>query len=135
MSKEVAARPVRLVENRLLRWTLFGLGWLSVSLGVLGIFLPLLPTTPFMLLAAGCFARSSERFYCWITSHPKYGPMIADYLAGKGLPMRAKYLAVSLLWLSILFGVYWVDFVWAKLAMLLTAVAVTAYLWRLPVAD
>jgi len=126
---------VRLVENRLLRWTLFGLGWLSVSLGVLGIFLPLLPTTPFMLLAAGCFARSSERFYCWITSHPKYGPMIADYLAGKGLPMRAKYLAVSLLWLSILFGVYWVDFVWAKLAMLLTAVAVTAYLWRLPVAD
>ncbi|NLY17105.1 MAG: DUF454 domain-containing protein [Gammaproteobacteria bacterium] len=135
MSKEVAARPVRLVENRLLRWTLFGLGWLSASLGVLGIFLPLLPTTPFMLLAAGCFARSSERFYCWITSHPKYGPMIADYLAGKGLPMRAKYLAVSLLWLSILFGVYWVDFVWAKLAMLLTAVAVTAYLWRLPVAD
>lgn len=126
---------MRLVENRLLRWTLFGLGWLSVSLGVLGIFLPLLPTTPFMLLAAGCFARSSERFYCWITSHPKYGPMIADYLAGKGLPMRAKYLAVSLLWLSILFGVYWVDFVWAKLAMLLTAVAVTAYLWRLPVAD
>lgn len=135
MSKEVAARPVRLVENRLLRWTLFSLGWLSASLGVLGIFLPLLPTTPFMLLAAGCFARSSERFYCWITSHPKYGPMIADYLAGKGLPMRAKYLAVSLLWLSILFGVYWVDFVWAKLAMLLTAVAVTAYLWRLPVAD
>lgn len=128
---------MRLVENRLLRWTLFSLGWLSVSLGVLGIFLPLLPTTPFMLLAAGCFARSSERFYCWITSHPKYGPMIADYLAGKGLPMRAKYLAVSLLWLSILFGVYWVDFVWAKLAMLLTAVAVavTAYLWRLPVAD
>lgn len=126
---------MQLVENRLLRWTLFGLGWLSVSLGVLGIFLPLLPTTPFMLLAAGCFARSSERFYCWITSHPKYGPMIADYLAGKGLPMRAKYLAVSLLWLSILFGVYWVDFVWAKLAMLLTAVAVTAYLWRLPVAD
>lgn len=126
---------MRLVENRLLRWTLFGLGWLSVSLGVLGIFLPLLPTTPFMLLAAGCFARSSERFYCWITSHPKYGPMIADYLAGKGLPMRAKYLAISLLWLSILFGVYWVDFVWAKLAMLLTAVAVTAYLWRLPVAD
>lgn len=126
---------MRLVENRLLRWTLFGLGWLSASLGVLGIFLPLLPTTPFMLLAAGCFARSSERFYCWITSHPKYGPMIADYLAGKGLPMRAKYLAVSLLWLSILFGVYWVGFVWAKLAMLLTAVAVTAYLWRLPVAD
>lgn len=134
MGGRVAVRPVRLVENRALRWFLFGLGWLSVSLGVLGIFLPLLPTTPFMLLAAGCFARSSERFYCWITSHHRYGPMIADYLAGKGLPMRAKYLAISLLWLSILFGVFWVDFVWAKLAMLLTAVGVTTYLWRLPVA-
>lgn len=135
MQKEAVARPVKLVENRLLRWFLFGLGWLSVGLGVLGIFLPLLPTTPFMLLAAGCFARSSERFYCWITSHHRYGPMIADYLAGKGLPMRAKYLAISLLWLSILFGVFWVDFAWAKLAMLLTAVGVTTYLWRLPVAD
>lgn len=135
MQKEAVARPVKLVENRLLRWFLFGLGWLSVGLGVLGIFLPLLPTTPFMLLAAGCFARSSERFYCWITSHHRYGPMIADYLAGKGLPMRAKYLAISLLWLSILLGVFWVDFVWAKLAMLLTAAGVTTYLWRLPVAD
>lgn len=125
---------MRLVANPLLRSLLFALGWLSVGLGVLGVFLPLLPTTPFMLLAAACFARSSERFYCWITSHHRYGPMIADYLAGKGLPMRAKYLAISLLWLSILFGVFWVDFIWAKLAMLLTAVGVTTYLWHLPVA-
>ena len=124
-----------MVANPLLRSFLFALGCLSVALGVLGVFLPLLPTTPFMLLAAACFARSSKRFYCWITSHHKYGPMIADYLAGKGLPVRAKYMAVSLLWLSILVGVFWVDFIWAKLAMLLTAAGVTAYLWRLPVAD
>ncbi|NLY14770.1 MAG: DUF454 domain-containing protein [Gammaproteobacteria bacterium] len=129
------SREVRLVANPLLRSLLFALGCLSVALGVLGLFLPILPTTPFMLLAAGCFARSSERFYCWITSHHRYGPMIADYLAGKGLPLRVKLLAISLLWLSILFGVFWVAFVWAKLAMLLTAVAVTVYLWRLPMAD
>lgn len=127
-------RPVRLVANPLLRSLLFALGCLSVALGILGLFLPILPTTPFMLLAAGCFARSSERFYCWITSHPRFGPMIADYLAGKGLPVRAKYMAISLLWLSILFGVFWVDFVWAKVAMLLTAIAVSTYIWRLPVA-
>lgn len=129
------SREVRLVANPLLRSLLFALGCLSVALGVLGLFLPILPTTPFMLLAAGCFARSSERFYRWITSHHRYGPMIADYLAGKGLPLRVKLLAISLLWLSILFGVFWVAFVWAKLAMLLTAVAVTVYLWRLPMAD
>jgi len=133
---EPVTRPqVQLVENRLLRSVLFALGWLSVALGVLGLFLPLLPTTPFMLLAAGCFARSSERFYCWITSHPRIGPMIADYLAGKGLPIRAKYWAIGTLWLSILFGVFWVDFIWARLAMLLVAVCVTVYLWRLPVAQ
>ena len=126
---------MRLVESRLLRSVLFTLGWLSVALGVLGLFLPLLPTTPFMLLAAGCFARSSERFYRWITSHPRFGPMIADYLAGRGLPMRAKYCAVAMLWASILFGVFWVGLVWARLAMLLTAVGVTVYLWRLPVAQ
>lgn len=135
MKEQVPGRELRLVANPLLRSFLFALGCLSVALGVLGVFLPLLPTTPFMLLAAACFARSSKRFYCWITSHHKYGPMIADYLAGKGLPVRAKYMAVSLLWLSILVGVFWVDFIWAKLAMLLTAVGVTAYLWRLPVAD
>lgn len=129
------SREVRLVANPLLRSLLFALGCLSVALGVLGLFLPILPTTPFMLLAAGCFARSSERFYRWITSHHRYGPMIAVYLAGKGLPLRVKRLAISLLWLSILFGVFWVAFVWAKLAMLLTAVAVTVYLWRLPMAD
>ena len=129
------SREVRLVANPLLRSLLFVLGCLSVALGVLGLFLPILPTTPFMLLAAGCFARSSARFYHWITSHQRYGPMIADYLAGKGLPLRVKLLAIGLLWLSILFGVFWVDFAWARLAMLLTAVAVTAYLWRLPRSD
>lgn len=132
MAGEHSNATVRLVANPLLRSALFALGWLSVALGILGVFLPLLPTTPFMLLAAGCFARSSERFYRWITSHPRFGPMIADYLAGKGLPLRVKLLAISLLWLSILVGVLWVEFVWAKLAMLLTAVGVSLYLWRLP---
>lgn len=132
MAGEHSDATVRLVANPLLRSALFALGWLSVALGILGVFLPLLPTTPFMLLAAGCFARSSERFYRWITSHPRFGPMIADYLAGKGLPLRVKLLAISLLWLSILVGVLWVEFVWAKLAMLLTAVGVSLYLWRLP---
>lgn len=135
MSGSATGVEVRLIRNPLLRGLLFALGWLSIALGVLGVFLPLLPTTPFMLLAAGCFARSSERFYGWITSHRKYGPLIADYLAGKGLPLRAKYLAISLLWLSILTGVLWVNFFSAKLAMLLTAVAVSLYLWRLPVAE
>lgn len=121
-----------LVANPILRYALFVVGCLSVALGVLGIFLPLLPTTPFILLAGACFARSSESFYRWITSHPRFGPMIANYLAGRGLPRKAKRMALLLMWTSITVGCLWVDFVWARVAMLLTAAAVSLYILRLP---
>ncbi len=127
------SQQVRLIANPVLRWAVFVLGAVSLLLGILGIFLPLLPTTPFILLAAACFARSSARFYLWITSHHRFGPMVADFLAGKGLPMRAKQMAWLLLWVSIIFGCFWVDFVWARVAMLITASLVSLYIWRLPV--
>ncbi len=121
-----------LVRNPLWRYLLLAGGFVSLALGILGVFLPLLPTTPFILLAAACFSRSSDRFYRWITSHPRYGQMVANYLAGEGLPKKTKVLAISLLWASILFGCFWVGFVWARVAMLLTACAVSIYIVRLP---
>lgn len=123
---------VRLVANPLLRHLLFAAGSLSVALGVLGLFLPLLPTTPFMLLAAACYSRSSSRFYGWITAHPRFGPIIADYLAGKGLPRKARRLALAMLWLGVGFGCYSVALLWAQLAMLATAIGVSWYLISLP---
>lgn len=123
----------KVLNNALLRRVVFICGWLSFILGVIGIFLPLLPTTPFILLAAACFARSSPKFYAWITSHHRYGPMIANYLAGNGLPIKAKVMAISLLWVSVSFTLLVVSLLWAKLAMLTTALAVSAYIvWRLP---
>ena len=123
----------KVLANHLIRRTVFIFGWFSLVMGVIGIFLPLLPTTPFILLAAACFARSSPRFYAWITSHHRYGPMIGNYLAGKGLPVKAKVMAISLLWISISFTLFIVSLLWAKLAMLATALAVSVYIiWRLP---
>jgi uncharacterized protein len=72
----------------------FGFGWFNVLLGTAGIFLPLLPTTPFLLLAAWCFARSSERFHDWLTNHPRLGPPIADWRAHGAISRRAKMLAM-----------------------------------------
>ena len=123
----------KVLANPLIRRTVFIFGWFSLVMGVIGIFLPLLPTTPFILLAAACFARSSPRFYAWITSHHRYGPMIANYLAGRGLPVKAKVMAISLLWVSVSFTLFIVSLLWAKLAMLATALAVSVYIiWRLP---
>lgn len=71
-----------------------GLGGLSVGLGVVGVVLPLLPTTPFILLAAYCFARSSPRLEQWLLRHPRFGPTIADWRAHGAIAPRAKRLAL-----------------------------------------
>lgn len=120
--------PVR--RRGALRGLLIAAGWLSVALGVIGIFLPVLPTTPFLLLAAACFARSSEHFYRWLVHHPRLGPWIRDYLNGDGIPLRGKVYALALMWTSILFSCWLVPLVWARVGMLGSAVLVSLYILR-----
>lgn len=122
----------RTVRHPLVRALLVSAGFVSVALGVVGIFLPLLPTTPFLLLAAACFARSSPRFYRWLTSHPRLGPWIRDYLDGRGIPLKAKCWAIGLLWSSIGFSAWVVDILWVRLVLLACALLVTLYILRQP---
>ena len=124
------ARQPSETNNPLLRYALLTLGWVSVALGVIGIFLPVLPTTPFLLLAAACFMRSSKRFYEWLVNHPRLGPWIRDYLEGEGIPRKAKVYAISLMWLSIGFSCWLVPLFWARLFMLTSAVLVSLYILR-----
>lgn len=120
-------------NNRLLRWLLIIIGLLSTGLGIIGIFVPLLPTTPFLLLAAACFARSSERFHTWLVNHNHLGPMIRGYLDGSGIPRRTKRIAVALVWLTLPpSALLLVPPVWAKLLLILLAISITWYLLRLP---
>lgn len=112
------------------RYLLLGVGWLSVALGVIGIFLPILPTTPFLLLAAACFARSSPRFYHWLVNHKRLGPWIGDYLQGKGMPVKSKVYAIGLMWASIGLSCYLVPLPWLRAVMLGSAVLVTVYILR-----
>ncbi len=116
-----------------LSWLLIAIGWLSVCLGVLGIFLPLLPTTPFLLLAAACFVRSSPRFYQWLVEHPKLGGYILHYLNGEGLPKRAKIITIMMIGTTMTLSAWLVvPNIWGQITLLLIGVCVSVYIWRLP---
>ncbi len=119
-----------------LRWALLLSGLIAVALGVLGIFLPVLPTVPFLLLAVACFTRSSERFYNWLIDHAHLGPMIQPYLDGKGLKRTTKFKAVGLVWISITISVLLISTrPWLQGTLILIAISVTIYLLRLPTTE
>jgi uncharacterized membrane protein YbaN (DUF454 family) len=118
-----------IVQSKILRGVLIFTGTLCVVLGVIGIFLPVLPTTPFLLLAAWCYARSSKRYYNWLISNKTFGKYIKDYREGKGIPNKAKITAVTLLWITILFSVYFIVFnLIFRIIMIITAIIVSVYI-------
>lgn len=124
------ARDVEENRNPLIRCALLTIGWLCVVLGVIGIFLPVLPTTPFLLLAAACFVRSSRRFYLWLVLHPRLGPWVRDYLEGQGIPLKAKVYSIALMWFSIALSCYLVPLFWARAFMLTSALLVSIYILK-----
>ena len=129
ISSQDKTKPI----NPALRWTLLISGFLATALGVLGIFLPVLPTVPFLLLALACFARSSERFYAWLLDHAHFGPIIQPYIEGCGMSRASKGKAITLLWASILLSAFFlVELVWVRVVLLIVACAVTFYLLSLP---
>lgn len=106
------------------------LGLLSLVLGVVGIFLPLLPTTPLLLLSAWCFIRSSTKLYDWLLNHPYLGKYIRNFREHRAIPLRVKVLSVAMVWLTIGYCIFVVvsEHLWAQLLMFVLAAAVT---WRI----
>ena len=88
------------------------LGIVSLVLGVVGIFLPVLPTTPFLLLSATLFLRSSQRLYNWLLSHPYLGEYIRNFKEYRAVPLRVKIVSVSLVWLTLLYCALFVAKEW-----------------------
>lgn len=112
---------------------LFITGWLATALAALGLLLPVLPTTPFLLLAAACFARSSPRCRRWLLESPALGPVLQQYLEHRVVPRRTKALALLLLWPGITFAATRVEPAPLLPAMLFAiALAVSLYLLHLP---
>ena len=116
----------------MLRLFLFVLGWISFALGVIGIFLPLLPTTPFVLLSAWCFMKSSPRFHAWLLSHPTMGPIHAAWTERGAIPASAKRVAIAMIVISI--ASFWmiVDPFGVKVGVTLFLAGVSAFILTRP---
>jgi uncharacterized membrane protein YbaN (DUF454 family) len=105
-------------------------GAISLLLGLIGVVLPLLPTTPFVLLSAACFARGSDRCECWLLDHPQFGPLIVDWRTHRAVPLRAKRLATGMMALSCLIAALFMPRLQWLPAVCCSCVAL--WLWRLP---
>jgi len=121
-------------SSRISNALLVALGSVALGFGVLGIFLPLLPTTPLLLLAAACYTRGSPRLNRWLLSHPTLGRYISDYREGRGMTAKAKAVSLSLLWLGCGASAWALPQTWVRLLLLAVVVGVTWHLVRLKTA-
>ena len=117
------------IRNPVIRVVLVILGTLSVALGVIGAVLPVLPTTPFLLLAAALYARSSKRFYNWLLNNRLFGSYIRNYREGNGIPAKVKVFVICLLWLTIgSSAIFAIQNNYIRVLLFLIAIGVTAHL-------
>jgi len=111
------------------RRLLIAAGTLCAGLGIVGVFVPILPTTPFLLLAAACYMRSSERFYRWLTDNRVFGAYVRNYIEGRGMPVRIKAFTILLLWLAIgLSATFAVQSLVVRIILILVAIGVTIHI-------
>jgi uncharacterized membrane protein YbaN (DUF454 family) len=118
----------RKYTNKGIRYLLIILGTISLTLGIIGIVLPLLPTTPFLLLAVTCYARSSDKFYNWLLTNRWFGNYLTNYYKGNGIPVQAKILTITILWITIIISIVLINIYWVTLGLLLIAVIVTLHI-------
>lgn len=110
-----------------MKWLFIILGSVALGLGIVGIFLPLLPTTPFLLLAAALWVQASPRLYAWLLGHPYLGEYIRNFRENRAIPLRAKVFSLVLMWGTMLYCIFalltawW----WAQVLLGLVAVGVT----------
>ena len=105
------------------------MGLISLGLGILGAFLPVLPTTPLLLLSAALFLRGNERLYDWLMNHPKLGTYISSFTKHKAIPLRVKIVSITFLWLTLLnCAIFVTDHFALRMFFLILAVAVTVHI-------
>jgi uncharacterized membrane protein YbaN (DUF454 family) len=108
-------------------------GTISLGLGAVGVFLPILPTTPFLLLSAACYYKGSERMHRWLLSNKLFGSYIRNYREGKGISPKGKILTLFLLWATICYSIFFlVNILMFQIILSAIAIAVTVHVTTLP---
>jgi len=121
-------------KQQVLKALLLTAGTICLVLGAIGIFVPLIPATPFLLISAACYMRSSERMYTWLINNRWCGTYIKNYREGKGIPLKTKIIAIAFLWAAILYSTIMVvnEVFIAQLVLFIIACAVSIHLVRIP---
>lgn len=127
-TKENEAKESRF-RNKVINSIVFVVGLISLILGAIGIVLPVLPTTPFLLLSAACFAKSSKRFYNWLMNNRVLGTIIKNYKEGKGMPIKTKIFTLSTLWITIMITIFFfVKILWVQIILWIIVIAVSTHI-------
>ncbi|HBI10975.1 MAG TPA: DUF454 domain-containing protein [Franconibacter pulveris] len=117
------------------RTILLIIGWLAVALATLGVVLPLLPTTPFLLLAAWCFARSSPRFHYWLLYRSWFGGYLRFWQQHRAMPPGANPRAVAFILITFAISLWVVNILWVRMLLLVILCGLLIFMWRIPVVD
>jgi uncharacterized membrane protein YbaN (DUF454 family) len=118
-----------IISHSPIRYLLLTFGTIFLCLGIIGIIIPLLPTTPFLLLSAACYARSSTKFYHWLLHNKWFGNYIKYYYEGRGIPIEIKFFTIVLLWWTILISIFFfIDLFLVKIIMLLIAILISIHI-------
>jgi hypothetical protein len=127
--------PQPSTTSPLLRAVLVVVGTTALVLGVIGIVLPILPTTPFLLVAAACYARASTRLYAWLLGQPSLGPLVTEWRRSRSLPPGLKTRALVVVAITFAISIAIVDSMLLRVVLLMTGATLAAFLYRIPTAQ
>tara|TARA_B100000902_G_scaffold67196_1_gene73451 strand:+ start:10504 stop:10971 length:468 start_codon:yes stop_codon:yes gene_type:complete len=131
----VEIHKVDLNRSQISRFIWFTIGFMIMCVGLVGIVIPGLPTTPLMILAAACYAKSSQKFYDWIINNKMFGHHVKNYREGKGIPSKSKRFIIPTIWIFVLFAVFYgipERLIYAKVATLILALIGTIFIIKIP---
>ena len=123
-NEQILKKPIKVL--------LISIGTFFIGVAIVGIFIPILPTTPFLLISAALFARSSKKFYNWLINNKIFGTYIKNYREGKGIPLKSKVITIALLWITIGCSVIFaIDIFWVRVILVIIAIGVTIHIIRI----